>query len=119
VSVYIPGLVDELIDRLRELGCRVEFVSRRMGHEILLIERGDRRVLLWLRSSLVNRRALDLFNRITKDFEYDTVVVTKKSVHANPARLPENWIVVDLSSVKSDDEALSRILDAVKQALGE
>jgi len=114
--IYIHDLVSKLEERVKELGLRFGYISRKLGHTIILIE-NSKRVLVWFRREVLRRQSIELFKRIVKDYEYDYVVLVKKSKQVEGIRIPHDWIIVDISEVDEVDKAVSMILSTVREVL--
>ena len=115
--MYIHELVKALEEKARSCGLKVGYVSRKPGHIILAVE-NSKRVLVWFRHETVKRSSIDLFNKIVRKIEYDAVVIVKKYKQIEGVRLPNNWIVLDVSDIDSVEKAINMVMNVISDIMG-
>ena len=79
-----------IVEELEKRGYIVEYVSDRNGLRIILVEKDDERYILWIRSSPLTRKALELAERILKPYEDITgMIIVKTTKRADYIRVKE------------------------------
>ena len=91
---------------LERLGFKVYPVSTRDGFYMLMVERSQKRLLVWIRTSPITERALRLFERMASKYVKDAVLVLKFYERAD-------YVPTQLSSrrVSSGEEAVGCIAE--------
>jgi len=102
----------------REVGARVQYVSKKPGHVILSVELGGKRLILWIRAGGVKRESMSMFNRIVKDMEHDGIILVKCLSEPDNIKLPQDWVVLDISEYESDNEAARYVMEYVMNRIG-
>lgn len=82
-------------------------LSERDGFTIFTVE-NTKRIIVWVRSSPITRKALVLFNKIIANYEYDDIIVFRTNKKPDYMKTPKEYRIV-----YSVEELLKTIQDVI------
>ena len=85
------GAAEKIVGMLEDSGMQVESISMRKGQVMLLVERGDERVVLWVRKNPVSQRSLEAVETILSKYFYTSRILVKTTGRADYTS-PKGWI---------------------------
>jgi len=95
-------------NKLKELGYETGTVSMRDGFTMFMVEKGQKRLLVWVRCSPITEKAINLYKKITGKYVASGYLTLRFYESTDYVPLPDQLNAVKVNTI---EEALEKILD--------
>ena len=99
-------------DKLEELGFETSTVSMRDGFTMFMVEKGQKRLLVWIRCSPITEKAINLYKKITGKYVVSGYLTLKFYEPSDYIPLPGQLNAIKVNSI---EDALKKILEVLSK----